>query len=198
LLFIFTEEWVEKAGFAYVMAQLAMFEEDVHGFPERVVENLDQFLMNKGVVRRGITEIGAASSGQCKRHGVTLACRVQNGPDFGIALWRAESHGDVVRLYERSQPRLEGKREIERRQRAFSNDDRMHEFDGDVLRIRGVRATAKSEEPAAAKKAFRHFAASFGQAEGFGGEEGFDELIARLQSLADLRREVKVRRHLDT
>ena len=62
-------------------------------------------------------------------------------------------------------------RKIERGQSAFADDHRMHEFNGDVLRVRGVRTTPKSEQPAATKKAFRHFAASFGQAQRFRGEE---------------------------
>ena len=144
-LFVFAEEWVEKAGLANVMAQFAVFEEDVHGLPERVVENFDEFLMNEGIVRGGIAEIGAAGAWQRERHRVALLCRVQSGPDFGVAFGRTEAHDDVVRLHERFQPRFESERKIQRRQRAFSDNHRMDEFDGDVLGVCGVGAAAKSE-----------------------------------------------------
>src|SRR5271170_6726525 len=48
-LLLVPEKWVEEFGWANVLAEFAMLEEDVHGFPERVVENLDQFLMDEGI-----------------------------------------------------------------------------------------------------------------------------------------------------
>ena len=58
-LLLLPEEWIKKASVADVVAQFAMFEEDVHGFPERVIENLDELLVDERIVRRGIAEIGA-------------------------------------------------------------------------------------------------------------------------------------------
>jgi hypothetical protein len=72
----------------------------------------------------------------------------------------------------------------------------MDEFDGYVLRVRGIRAAAKSEQPAAAKKALGHFAASLSQTQRFRGEKRFDELIARQQALANLLREFEIRGHV--
>ena len=76
-LLILTEEWIKKASVADVVAQLAMFEEDVHRFPERVIENLDQLLVDESIVRRGIAEIGATCAWQSESHRTTLACLVQ-------------------------------------------------------------------------------------------------------------------------
>src|SRR5208283_2874398 len=49
-LFLVSEEWVEKFGLSNVLPQLAVFKKHMHGFPERVVENLDDFLMNEWVL----------------------------------------------------------------------------------------------------------------------------------------------------
>src|SRR5271165_2990342 len=53
-LLLVPEKWVEEFGLADILAEFAMLEEDMHGFPERVVENLDQFLVNEGIARGGL------------------------------------------------------------------------------------------------------------------------------------------------
>ena len=43
------EERIQEAGVADVVAQLPMLEEDVHRLPERVVEDLDQLLVDERI-----------------------------------------------------------------------------------------------------------------------------------------------------
>ncbi len=88
-----------------------------------------------------------------------------------------------------SQPRTKGERKIQRRQRAFADDHRMHEFDGHVLRIGGVRTASERQQPAAAQKSLRHFAASFRQPARLARKKLFEHLVARQQPLFDVRRE---------
>ena len=46
-LFLLAQEWVEERGIAHIVAEFIVLEEDVHGFPECVIEDLDQLLMNE-------------------------------------------------------------------------------------------------------------------------------------------------------
>jgi hypothetical protein len=64
----------------------------------------------------------------------------------------------------------------------------VNEFDGDVLRVRGIRSSPKREEAAAAQETSGHFPASFGEPRSFAGEKGVEDPIAGQQSLFDLRR----------
>ena len=75
--------------------------------------------------------------------------------------------------------------EIERGKRALAHDDGMHKFDGNVLRIGGVRPAPKSQQPASRKKALRHFAASFCQPGRFAREKTLEQSITRQQPLLD-------------
>ena len=47
-LLVFAEKRVQESGFANVMAQFAVFEKNVNGFPKRVIQDFDQFLVKKG------------------------------------------------------------------------------------------------------------------------------------------------------
>ena len=53
ILLLLAEEGVEEAGVARIETELAVLEEDVHGLPQRVVENLDDFLMDERIGRGG-------------------------------------------------------------------------------------------------------------------------------------------------
>ena len=53
VVFVLPQERIEKAGGAGVLAQFAVLQEHVHGFPQRVIKNLDRFLMDEGVVGDG-------------------------------------------------------------------------------------------------------------------------------------------------
>ena len=160
----FSEKRIEECSFADVVAQFAMFEKDMHSFPERVVENLNEFLVDERVFRSGGGEIGAFDSGKSKGHRVALARKLKRVPDFGIALGRTETHDHVVGLHKRLEPGFKGEGQIKRWERAFSDDHRVHEFDRNVLGVGRIRSTSESQKASAAKKALGHFAASFRQA----------------------------------
>ena len=66
VLLLFAEKRIEESGIADVMPQFAMLEEDVHGFPERVIENLDQFLMDEWILDRRLERVGTARPGSAK------------------------------------------------------------------------------------------------------------------------------------
>ena len=51
--FCLAQKGIEKAALADVVSQFAMLEEHVHCFPQRVIQNLDHFLMNERIGRRG-------------------------------------------------------------------------------------------------------------------------------------------------
>ena len=55
LLFL-AEKGIKKLRPRHIVAQLAMLEEDVHGLPKRVIEDLDHFLVNEGMLRNGLNE----------------------------------------------------------------------------------------------------------------------------------------------
>src|SRR5208282_1144594 len=148
-LLVFSEERVEKAGVADVVAQFAALKENVNGFPKRVVKNFDEFLVDERVLRGGLREIRAFVAWERKCHCAPLPRRVQCGPDFRIAFGWTETHNDVVWLQQGFDPRLESARQIESRKGALANDHRMHELHGDMLRVRGVRSAPKRQKPAA-------------------------------------------------
>ena len=49
-LFLLPQERIEKPGIADIVTQFAVLEKDVHGFPKRVIEDLDHLLVLKGSV----------------------------------------------------------------------------------------------------------------------------------------------------
>src|ERR1700731_2690645 len=101
-----------------------MLEEDVHRLPERVIENLDQLLMNESILRSRVAKVGPFCTRQGECHRLALACRVQRSPYVGVAFGRAEAHDHVVSLDEGFQPRLKSYRKIKSGESAFSDDDR--------------------------------------------------------------------------
>jgi hypothetical protein len=160
-----------------------------------VIENFDEFLVDEGILGYRVAEVGAFHTWQGKGHRFALARGVEGCPDFGITLGRTETHDYVVGLHQCFQPRLKGEGEIKSGKGAFAHNDRMYEFNRDVLRVGGVRSSSESQETATAKKSLGHFAAGLGQAAGFQREKRLEHLIARQQSLFDLRRQFETRRH---
>jgi hypothetical protein len=71
----------------------------------------------------------------------------------------------------------------------------MDEFHGNMLCVRSVGSASKRKKSASAEKPLGHFPASFRQLIGFDGEKGLEHLIAREQSLFNLCRQLKSRRH---
>ena len=93
------------------------------------------------------------------------------------------------------EPWLKGERKVERGKSALSDDDRMHEFHRDVLRVRRVRPAPEGQQAAAAEKTLGHFTARFRHAARFQVEKQLERFIACQQSLFDLRRQCKTRHH---
>src|ERR1700692_1433543 len=60
LLLFGSEKRIEEFTLTGVLAELAMLEEDVHGFPECVVEDFNQFLMDERVLERGLQRVRPA------------------------------------------------------------------------------------------------------------------------------------------
>src|SRR5277367_316503 len=141
--------------------------------------------MHEGVRRVRAHRVGAFESWQSKRHRLALARRTQSSPNFRISLRRAESHDDVVRTYDRFQPRPEVNGKIQGGKRALAHDYGMNELDRDVLRVSCIRSPAKREKPATAQKSFGHFAGRFRQSIRFARKEGFEGMISRQQALGD-------------
>ena len=63
----------------------------------------------------------------------------------------------------RCSAKAETQRQIERRQRAFTDNHRMDELHGNVLGVGRVWAASESQQPAPAQKTLGHFAACFSQ-----------------------------------
>jgi hypothetical protein len=155
-----------------------MIEEHVHGLPQRVIEDLDHFLMNEGVAinyadcivsditgeRKGLS---AAGSGHSERWCDIRICSVKIKPD-----------DDVVGPGQRRQIGTIARRDVTRRQRPFADDDGVYEFNGDMLCIRDCIADPESKETPAAGESSCHVAACAGQTVGFTSEESARHLVA--------------------
>ena len=98
------------------MPQFAVFEEDMHRLPQRVIEHLDHLLVHEGIFGHRLQGIGALCAGKRKGHGALDLGLLQRGPDCRIALRRTKSHHDVFRANDSPQPWPEENRQIERRQ----------------------------------------------------------------------------------
>ena len=53
LLLLLPKKRIKKTGLADVVAQFAMLEKDVHGFPKRVIQDLDHLLMHERIAACG-------------------------------------------------------------------------------------------------------------------------------------------------
>ena len=130
-----------------------MLEEDVNGFPEGVVEDLDDLL----VLERMRREFDAKRNRRrrregrrsWRRHGGRRPGRAAiSGSPFG----RSEAHDDIARAHQREPGRGRQHGKVQRGQRALTDDHRVDEFHRDVLRVGGVNAAAEGQQATAAKK----------------------------------------------
>src|ERR1700688_131065 len=68
LLLVFAEEGIQKSRAAHLMTHFAMLEKDVHALPERVIQNLDHFLMYEGILFARRYRVKALRTRQGKCH----------------------------------------------------------------------------------------------------------------------------------
>src|SRR6185369_10347222 len=61
VLLLLSEERIEERGSPHLMAALAVLEEDMYGLPERVIEDLEDLLVDVGIVRRRGDRIAGVS-----------------------------------------------------------------------------------------------------------------------------------------
>jgi hypothetical protein len=163
-----------------------MFEENVHSFPERVIKNLDHFLMHEGILRCWVHGVGTFRAGQREGHRTLTVRFLQSGPHFRIAFGRAESHYDVFGTKDSFEPRPKKNREIERGQRPLAYNHGMNELHRDMLCIGGVGPASEGEQTPAAQKSFRQFAAGFRKARRFAGKETLEKSVPLQQKVFNL------------
>ena len=92
---------------ADVVAQFTMLEENVHRLPQRVVEHLDDFLVNERIVGRAVDGVRTSRAGERKVMAPRERGRSSSGPYLGIAFGRAESHHDVFGTQDGLEPGTE-------------------------------------------------------------------------------------------
>ncbi len=86
-----------------------MLEEDVHGLPQRVIQDLDHFLMHERIVGRGAaTNTNPGRPASAKVMAPRAAAASERSLDFRIAFRRAEAHHDIFGL--NRSPRARGRR----------------------------------------------------------------------------------------
>ena len=187
---------IEKSGLADVVTQLAMLEEDVHRLPERVIENLDQFLLDEwiGVRRRNrcknLRGRGTRTSSHPRARAASRAAQTSGSPSGGPNPITMSSGRTIASSH--------GRKRIERSsagKRALADDDGMNELDGNVLRVGRIGPLPKREQAAAAKKAVGHLAACFRQAMRLSREERLKDLVSRQKALFNLRGELALGSH---
>ena len=166
-----------------------MLQENVHRLPQRVIQDLDHFLVNEWIGDGRFAAVVAFRSRQCQRQCAGSPRLPQRRRHLRVALGRAEPHHDIFGAQYRFEPRTEQRRDVERRQRALADDHRMHEFHRHVLRIGRVRTLPEGQQTPARQEALRHDAADFGQPLRFPLEERFADSIALEQAARDARGE---------
>jgi hypothetical protein len=167
------QEGIEEPRFAHLVTQFTMLEEDMHGFPQRVVQNLDHLLVHEWVLRGGIERVRTFHPRESERHRILQVGQLQRGPDFRIAFGRTESHHDVFGMKYGLEPGTEQDRQIQCGKRALAHDYGMNEFHRNVLRVGGIGPAPEGKQAPSAQKSFRHLAAGFGQPRRFAREELF-------------------------
>src|ERR1700749_1655127 len=112
-----------------------------------------------------------------------------------IAVGWTKAHDDVFGAADGFEPWLHQCGEIESGKGALTDDDGMHEFDGDVLGIGGTGSAAKWEKGTTAKEAVRTFTAGVGESTFFLGKEVFEDVVAQEQRFFDECCEIDGGRH---
>ncbi len=189
------EKRIEKPGLARVVSELAVLEEHVHRFPQRVVQDFDDLLVDERVVTHPIDRVRAALAGQREGHRPGGFRGLEHRRDVGVALGRTEPHHDVLGAQNRRHPRAKVHRQVQRGQRPLADDDGMDELDRDMLRVRDVRPLTEREEAAAAQEPIRHLLAGDRQRQRFAREERAHDLVAPHQRVSDAPRQAGRYRH---
>lgn len=114
---------------------------------------------NKRIVGDLRTRVRTRSPGQCYRQRADIVKTRQFRFDLPITPRWSESHNDVARADMSMKPPFKIRGDIQRRQRAFPHDDRMYEFDRDVLGVRRVRPAPEREKAPAGLESCGHLAA---------------------------------------
>src|ERR1700688_3832000 len=135
LLLVFAEEGIQKSGVAYLMTHFVMLEKDVYALPQRVIQNLDHFLMYERILFAGCYRVEPMWTGQRKCHGLAFLSAFQGGRHFWIAFRRTKAHDHIVRLQEYIKPRPEKQRKIKRWERPLANYDGVYKLHRNVLRV---------------------------------------------------------------
>src|SRR5579863_8327534 len=177
------------------MAQLLTFQKDVHRLPERVIKNLDHFLMNEWVVSESFDGIRTLAAGESEGQRFFCVSKRQCGADFIVALRWAESHHNIFGMQDGFEPGPEHDGNIQRGKSALAHDYGMNKFYRDMLRVGRVRTAAECEQAAALEEALRHQATSFRQARRLARKKFLDDLVAAEQALFDLRCQPTCGRH---
>src|ERR1700722_12269179 len=107
----------------------------MHGLPKGVIENFDQLLMDERVLSCRLERIRPAMAGQREGHRSACMSGLQSRPYLRIAFRRTEAHPNIFRTKNDLQPRANERRKVERRESPFADDDRVHEFNGNMLGI---------------------------------------------------------------
>src|SRR5580658_7421098 len=144
-----------------------MFQENVHAFPQRVVKDLNHFLMNERIRGESFDRIAMFdamfNSGKSKRQRISRPRKLERRSNLLVSARRPESHHDVFGMKNGFEPRPKQHRNIERRQRALSDNYGMNKLDRDMLRVGCVGTASEGEQAPSLDKALGHGAASFRQ-----------------------------------
>src|SRR5262249_2537077 len=147
--FFLTQEGIKEPRFTHVVAQFVMFEKDMHGFPKCVIEDFDGLLVDEGMVGCGIHGIRAFCARKRKSHSCARAGKVEGSADLRVSIGGTESHHDVFRTKDSTQPGKKKRREVESGKSALAYDDRVDKLHRDVLGISGIGPTSKCQQSAA-------------------------------------------------
>ena len=168
VVLLLAQEGIEEARSADVvhallgpaLEQAAVLEEHVHELPEHVVGRLGQLLADEGIDDRRLELPLGAERREGHGEAAALAGQCHGLPELRAIGRLAEGDDDVVGLgdeLELAQDRAGLAGQPQGRQRALAHDDRMHELDGHVARVRARRGgRADGHEPAVAREALGH------------------------------------------
>src|ERR1700729_2842450 len=166
-----------------------MFQKHMYALPQRMVKNLNNFLMNERIRRESFHRVGAFQTGKGEGQGISSVGEPKSGTDLIVALRRAESHDDVFGTKYRFQPGPEKQGKIQRGKRALSDNYGMNKFDGDVLGIGRVGTASKGKQTASPEESLGHGAACLRQAGRFPRKKSLDDQVPREQALFHLSRQ---------
>src|SRR5271155_2459927 len=105
-----------------------MFQEDVHAFPERVVEDLDHLLVGEGIIGEGLDGIRTRDAGEGKGQRIFSLGKLQSAANLIVSFGRSESHYDVFGMKNCLKPWAEEHGNIESWEGALAYDYGMNKF----------------------------------------------------------------------